>query len=217
MHPAHPHSQQIIRRVRLDSGREIIVVVSRQSKALRAEIFRGFSRVELRQGGKVLLATLLITDDDTLVAPDESGLSEPAFRRFAQGVGTQVTIRPASPPESLEAVRAKIRGRTLNQAEIGAIINDLAHYRYSDMEIAAFLIGSASFVSSDELLALTGAMAQAGTQLTWPAPIVVDKHCFGGIPGNRTSMVVVPIVAAHGPHRPTRWRCWRGGMSAATR
>ncbi|PSO18124.1 thymidine phosphorylase family protein [Bradyrhizobium sp. MOS003] len=198
MHPDLPHSQLKIRRIRLDTGRENVVVVSRQSKALRAEIFRGFSRVELRQGGKVLLATLLITDDDTLAAPDEIGLSEPAFRRFGQGVGTLVTVRPAAPPESLEAVRAKIRGRTLSQAEIGAIINDLAHYRYSDMEIAAFLIGSASFITSDELLALTGAMAQAGTQLVWPNPVVVDKHCIGGIPGNRTSMVVVPIVAAHG-------------------
>lgn len=198
MHPDLPHSQLKIRRVRLDTGRENVVVVSRQSKALRAEIFRGFSRVELRQGGKVLLATLLITDDDTLAAADEIGLSEPAFRRFAQAAGTLVTVRPASSPESLEAVRAKIRGRTLSQAEIGAIVNDLAHYRYSDMEIAAFLIGSASFITSDELLALTGAMAEAGTQLVWPTPVVVDKHCIGGIPGNRTSMVVVPIVAAHG-------------------
>ena len=198
MHPDLPRSQLKVRRVRLDTGRENVVVVSRQSKALRAEIFRGFSRVELRQGGKVLLATLLITDDDALVAPDEIGLSEPAFRRFAQGAGTLVTVRPAAPPESLEAVRAKIHGRILSQAEIGAIIDDLAHYRYSDMEIAAFLIGSASFITSDELLALTGAMAQAGTQLVWPTPVVVDKHCIGGIPGNRTSMVVVPIVAAHG-------------------
>ena len=198
MHPDLPLSQLKIRRVRLDTGRENVVVLSRQSKALRAEIFRGFSRVELRQGGKVLLATLLITDDDSLVAPDEIGLSEPAFHRFAQAAGTQVTVRPAAPPASLEAVRAKIRGRILSQAEIGAIIDDLAHYRYSDMEIAAFLIGSASFITSDELLALTGAMAQAGTQLVWPTPVVVDKHCIGGIPGNRTSMVVVPIVAAHG-------------------
>ncbi|MGY4417653.1 putative thymidine phosphorylase [Bradyrhizobium sp. JR6.1] len=66
------------------------------------------------------------------------------------------------------------------------------------MEIAAFLIGSASFMTSGELLALVEAMARAGTQLRWPSPIVVDKHCIGGIPGNRTSMLVVPIVAAHG-------------------
>jgi thymidine phosphorylase len=66
------------------------------------------------------------------------------------------------------------------------------------MEIAAFLISSASFMTSGELLALTESMSKAGTQLNWNRPIVVDKHCIGGIPGNRTSMVVVPIVAAHG-------------------
>jgi thymidine phosphorylase len=27
---------------------------------------------------------------------------------------------------------------------------------------------------------------------------VVDKHSIGGIPGNRTTMIVAPIVAAHG-------------------
>lgn len=198
MMPDLSRPQLKIRRVHLDTGRENVVVISRQSKALRADIFRGFSRVELRCDSRTLLATLLITDDDALVGPDEIGLSEPAFHRFAQPIGSLVTVTPASAPESMEAVRAKIRGQTLSRAEIGAVIDDLAHYRYSDMEIAAFLISSASFITSDELLALTGAMAQAGTQLVWPEQIVVDKHCIGGIPGNRTSMIVVPIVAAHG-------------------
>lgn len=187
-----------IHRVSLDTGRENVVVISRHSSALRPEIFRGFSRVELRCNSRVLLATLLITDDDALVGADEIGLSEPAFRRFAEPTGSLVTVSPAAPPDSLDAVRRKIQGRTFEPVEIDAIIDDLAHYRYSDMEIAAFLIGSASFMTSTELLALVGAMAKAGTQLKWPSPIVVDKHCIGGIPGNRTSMIVVPIVAAHG-------------------
>jgi thymidine phosphorylase len=199
MTPSDPSRPPLrIRSVNLDTGRENVVVISRQSKALRAEIFRGFSRVELRCNSRVLLATLLITDDDALVGPHEIGLSQPAFRRFAEPAGTLATVSPAASPDSLEAVRAKIRGTTLSAAAIGSIIDDITHYRYSDMEIAAFLIGSASFVTTDELLALTGAMAQAGTQLKWTAPIVVDKHCIGGIPGNRTSMIVVPIVAAHG-------------------
>jgi thymidine phosphorylase len=187
-----------IRRVNLDTGRENVVVISRRSEALRPEVFRGFSRVELRRNSKVLLATLIITDDDALVGPGDIGLSEPAFRRFAEPAGGFVTVTPAAPPDSLDAVRAKIHGRTLSAPEIGAIVDDLAHYRYSDMEIAAFLISSASFMTSGELLALTQAMAQAGTQIKWNRPIVVDKHCIGGIPGNRTSMIVVPIVAAHG-------------------
>ena len=187
-----------IRRVSLDTGRENVAVISRHSKALRPEIFRGFSRVELRRNSKVVLATLLITDDDDLVGPADIGLAEPAFHRLAEPVGSLVTVTPAAPPDSLDAVRAKIQGRTFTAAEIGSIVSDLTHYRYSDMEIAAFLIGSASFMTSDELLALSHAMAQAGTQLSWNKPIIVDKHCIGGIPGNRTSMIVVPIVAAHG-------------------
>lgn len=187
-----------IRRVSLDTGRENVVVISRRSTALRPEIFHGFSRVELRSATKVLLATLLITDDNFLVGPNELGLSEPAFRRFGESTGTFVTVTPAPPPASLDAVRQKIHGGTLATDQIRAIVDDLVHYRYSDMEIAAFLVGSASYMDSDELLSLTDAMARAGTQLKWNSPVVVDKHCIGGIPGNRTSMIVVPIVAAHG-------------------
>ena len=111
-----------VRRVNLDTGRENVVVISRHSSALRPDIFRGFSRVELQRGSKVLLATLLITDDDALVGSDEIGLSEPAFRRFAEPVGSLVTVSPAAPPESLDAVRGKIQGRTFEPAEIDAII-----------------------------------------------------------------------------------------------
>lgn len=191
-------SQLMVRHVALDTGRENVVVISRRSKALQPDVFWGFSRVELRRDSSSLLATLVITDDDALVGPDHVGLSDPAFRRFGQPVGSLVTVTPATPPESLESVRAKIKGHALGAGQIEGIINDITNYRYSDMEIAAFLIGAASFLTSDELLSLTSAMARAGTRLAWNQPIVVDKHCIGGIPGNRTSMIVVPIVAAHG-------------------
>src|SRR6476619_1530359 len=107
-------------KVNLDTGRENVAVISRRSTALRPEVFRGFSRVELRRDSKVLLATLLTTDDDALVGPDELGIAEPAFRRFSEPVGSLVTVTPAVSPRSLDAVRAKIRGLTLSAAEIGA-------------------------------------------------------------------------------------------------
>ena len=131
-------------------------------------------------------------------APTNSAFPNRHSGASPKPAGSLVTVTPAAPPDSLDAVRAKIQGQTLSAPEISAIVDDLTHYRYSDMEIAAFLISSASFMTSDELLALTHAMAEAGTQLKWDNPIVVDKHCIGGIPGNRTSMIVVPIVAAHG-------------------
>ena len=186
-----------LRRIQLDTGRENVVVMARRSKALRPDVFRGFSRVELRSNSRTMLATLLLSEDG-LIGTDEIGLSDPAFRRFAEPVGTPITVTPATAPASLDAVRAKVQGRSLDDAQIRAIIDDISHYRYSDMEIAAFLISSASYMTSGELLSLASAMAEAGTKLKWDRPMVVDKHCIGGIPGNRTSMVVVPIVAAHG-------------------
>ena len=99
-------------------------------------------------------------------------------------------------------MRKKIAGDVMTAEEIDEVIADIAAFRYAPMEIAAFLIASASFSTTDEVLATTRAMARVGTQLKWSAPIVVDKHSIGGIPGNRTSMIVAPIVAAHGLQMP---------------
>src|SRR5579859_5754501 len=187
-----------VRRLALDTGRENIAVMFAGSSALRPELFRSFSRVAIVAADRTIIATLMTSDDPALVGPNELGLAEPAFRRLGQPAGTSIALSPIAPPESLEAVRRKIAGGTLATAEIEAIVRDIASYRYADIEIAAFLVGAASFMSTDELLGLTRAMADAGTRLNWQQPLVVDKHCIGGIPGNRTSMIVVPIVAAHG-------------------
>ena len=118
--PANSRPPLKVRRINLDTGRENVVVISRHSSALRPDVFRGFSRVELQRGAKILLATLLITDDDALVGSDEIGLSEPAFRRFAEPVGSFVTVSPAAPPGSLDAVRGKIdQGPGLDRAAAG--------------------------------------------------------------------------------------------------
>jgi thymidine phosphorylase len=67
------------------------------------------------------------------------------------------------------------------------------------MEMAAFLVATGqNGLDRDEVFMLTRAMLETGTRIDWNEPLVVDKHCIGGIPGNRTSMLVVPIVAAHG-------------------
>jgi len=187
-----------IRRVPLDTLRENVAVLASNCAALRPEAFQAFKRLEIVHDGHSIIASLDICHDLSIVGPEEIGLADPAFRRMGLPEGTSVTIAPARRPQSLEYVRTKIIGETLNAHQIEAIIRDIVGYRYSDMEIAAFLVACAGFLTTGELLDLTRAMAGAGNTLTWSSPMVVDKHCIGGIPGNRTSMVVVPIVAAHG-------------------
>lgn len=187
-----------LRRIAIDTYPENIALLSRRCTTYRAEEFQALKKIEVVGDGRTLLATLMIADAEAIVGPDELGLGEQAFRRLGLPEGSGVEISQATPPASLEAIRAKITGQTLSGDEIEAVITDIASHRYSPIEITAFLISCASFMTTAEMLSLTEAMAKIGNRLKWDAPIVVDKHCIGGIPGNRTSMIVVPIVAAHG-------------------
>ncbi|HRX38141.1 MAG TPA: thymidine phosphorylase family protein [Parvularculaceae bacterium] len=191
-----------VRFVALDTYPENTAFLSRTCTAYRPEEFQALRKIEIVNGGKTILATLVISDDPSLVASDEIGLGSQAFRRLGAREGETVRITQPPPRPSLDAVRRKINGATMTDAEIAAVIADIAAHRYSPMEIAAFLVSSAAFMTTDEVLALTRAMTDVGEKLSWDMPMVVDKHCIGGIPGNRTSMIVAPIVAAHGLYMP---------------
>jgi thymidine phosphorylase len=187
-----------LKRVPLDTFRENTVLLARDCTVMRPERLAGSRKVEISYAGRSLLASPMVCDDPSVVTSDEIGVPEPLFHRLGAPPGAGIAIRPAAPAESLEAVRAKIAGETLSAAQFQAIAKDLAAHRWSDMEVAAFLVACASFMTTDETVSLTRAMIGAGRTLHWNRPLVVDKHCIGGVPGNRTSLVVVPIVAAHG-------------------
>jgi thymidine phosphorylase len=187
-----------IRSVAIDTYPENTAFLLRGGGDFAPEQFQAMRKVEIGNGEASILATLAIVDDKRLLAPGEIGLGEQAFRRLGLAEGSEVAARQAQPPHSLEFVRRKIDGDTLDDAEIAEVIRDVVAYRYSPMEIAAFLVACASFMTTQETLALTRAMAAAGSCLHWPPGPIVDKHCIGGVPGNRTSMIIVPIVAAHG-------------------
>jgi thymidine phosphorylase len=182
----------------LNTFRENVIVLARESTALRPERLAGLRKVEVSINGQTLLASPMICDDPAVVGPGEAGLPEPAFRRLGVRPGDIVQVAPARTPRTIETLRAKIGGETLSAADYVAIAADLAAHRWSDMEIAAFLVACASFMTPDETLWLCRGMVAAGGRLSWPRDLVVDKHCIGGIPGNRTSLIVIPIVAAHG-------------------
>ena len=187
-----------IRRVPIDTYPENTAFLLRQGNGYSPEQFQALRKIRISTGCHDILATLAIVDDGGIIGPGEIGLGEQAFRRLGCDEGAEVQIEQARPPASLESVRRKIDGDTLADSEIAAIIRDVAAHLYSPMEIGAFLVACAGFMSTQETLSLTRSMIDVGNRLHWDAPLVVDKHCIGGIPGNRTSMIVVPIVAAHG-------------------
>ena len=186
-------------RLGIDTYRENVAYLHRDCEVYRAEGFQALSKVEVCADSRRILAVLNVVDDASMVALDEIALSEEAFDLLGLSEGQSVTVDHAQPPESMDAVRRKITGQRLNQEEFSSIIKDITESRYSKTEISAFLVATGQTdMDRDEVLYLTQAMLDSGEVLDWEESTVADKHCIGGIPGNRTSMIVVPIVAAHG-------------------
>lgn len=194
-----------LKRVAIDTYKENVAYLHRDCQVYRTEGFQALSKVRVcdEAAAHSLLATLNVVDTASITEPDELGLSIDAFQQLGLQEGTSVTVDHAKPPSSLHAVHRKIDGDRLSLQDYEAITRDIAAHRYAKIELAAFLVAcSETGMERDEILYLTQSMASSGDRLDWREPLVADKHCIGGIPGNRTSMLVVPIVAAHGMFIP---------------
>jgi thymidine phosphorylase len=192
-----------IRRVGIDTWRENVAYLHRDCPVVRAAGFQALAKVTVQANGQAIAAVLNVVDDERLVQACELGLSEDAFTRLRVAEGHEVSVEHAEPPASIAALHRKIAGERLSRDDLHAVMQDVAAARYSKIELAAFVVATNQFeLDRDEVLHLTEAMIAVGRRLDWQHEVgrgpVVDKHCIGGIPGNRTSMLVVPIVSAHG-------------------
>ena len=188
-----------LKRVAIDTYRENVAYMHRDCAVYRAEGFQALSKVEVSANGRHILASLNVVDDSSIVDRDQLGLSEDAFALLGLPEGHPTHVNQAEPPSSIHALHRKISGERLSHEDFHDIVRDITEHRYSKIELTAFVVAcNQGELDREEVYSLTDAMVSMGRRLDWHAHPVVDKHCIGGIPGNRTSMLVVPIVAAHG-------------------
>lgn len=187
------------RRLGVDTQHEPVVVLRADSPVCRAEGFEAHTRIEVVGANTRVIATLNILTTGELLEQDEAGLSESAWTRLNPQPGERLRLRYAPHSESMSHVRAKIFGMHLSENQFDAIIHEVVGGRLSNVEIAAFLVAcSNGRMSSAEVTSLTRAMMHSGNRLGWPHERVVDKHCIGGLPGNRTTPIVVSIATSLG-------------------
>ena len=200
--PPPPPSRLRLRRMGIDTYQEPVLYMHRDCPVCHSEGFEAQSRVEVALNGRTIVATLNVVTGDFL-SPEEAGLSEAAWRLLRPADGDEAHLRHPKPLESLAHVRAKVYGKRLDAAAFDAVIADVAAGRYSDLQLAAFVTACAgNGLDLHETVALTRSMVGAGERIAWDEGVVMDKHCVGGLPGNRTTMIVVPIVAACGLRMP---------------
>lgn len=192
------HNSVQARRLGVDTQFEAVVFMHKDCHVCRSEGFTAYARVLLRHGEREIIATLYQVIGD-LIAPHEAALSESAWKRLALHDGDAVIVTHPAPLDSLSHVRSRIYGHDTGEAAFHAIIKDVVAGKYSDIHLSSFVTACATRpLDHKETLALTHAMVEAGERLSWPAGIVVDKHSIGGLPGNRTTPIIVAIVASLG-------------------
>ncbi|RFP19554.1 MULTISPECIES: thymidine phosphorylase family protein [unclassified Duganella] len=187
-----------LRRLGVDTYQEPVAYLRSDCPVCKSEGFESRSRIEVWHGERHIVATLNVVHGDW-IGLDQLGLSEAAWRALGGGEGAPLRVAHAQQVASMSAVRAKIYGRPIGSDAAQAIVRDVVDGRYSDIELAALITAcSGDRMDVAETIALTRAMVAVGQRLHWNSELVVDKHCVGGLPGNRTTLLVVPIVAACG-------------------
>jgi thymidine phosphorylase len=182
----------------IDTNQELVVFMPASCHVCKSEGFQALTRVTVSLNDKSIIAALNVTSDG-LLAEGEISLSESAAIKLAVQEGDLLSVSHTEPLHSLAHVRAKLYGSILDQQAYNEIISDIVDGKYSNILLSSFVSAcSGNNMSMDEIRYLTRAMIDAGNHLYWGKGVIADKHCVGGLPGNRTTMIVVPIIASLG-------------------
>jgi len=162
-------------------------------------------RVEVKYKNKRAIAVVDILDHRrnpkkaAIMKHGTVGLFQETTEALGVPEGATITITPGNKPESLKHIKKKIDGKELRETEILHIIEDVVSGMLTDIELTSFVTAAAiRGMTFEEIMYLTKAVANTGDRFTTKKRPVMDKHCIGGVPGNRTTMIVVPILASFG-------------------
>lgn len=187
-----------LKRIGIDAYRENIAFLDHDELKKFSVGLHPMDRVEVSANDGKVLAVLNVAEG-TIVPSGSIGLSDSAFAKLGVESGATVDVRPADPPKSLEQLRRKMSGAHLLPQDFVNIVDDIVEGRYSKVELTAFVVAATmNPLNDDEVYSLTSAMIERGEQLNFNGSIIADKHSIGGVPGNRTTPIVVSIAAASG-------------------
>jgi len=176
------------------TGGSRIAILSEGSASLLG--VHSSDRIKIRYGKQEMIA---IANIAPIFPHNRIGLYDETAKAIGVKEDETVDVLLAPLPESLFNVRAKLRGERLRENDIVTIVRDVVERHLSSAEIAGFLTAlSIHGLSTSENEALSKAMVATGKKLDFGEGPILDKHSVGGIPGDKTSMIVVPIVAAAG-------------------
>ena len=164
---------------------------------------QALDRIKIKKGSKEIIAAVDISYSKKDINKSEIGLFLDIIEKLNLKNKEFIDICVEPKPKSLEFIKKKLDNNPLNKEEIDSIIKDLVENKLTEVETTYFI--SACYInkmSLDESVYLTEAISKNGGKLKFDKKFVVDKHCSGGVPNNRTTPIIVPIIAAAGLTMP---------------
>lgn len=190
------------KRLGIHSQHEHFAYMREDCEVCVSEGFEALTRIRITNGKRSIVASLNVIRTEIL-HPEEISLSESGIHALGIEEGEYVTVSHLNPINSLSYVRSKIYGNELSAVKMKEIIGDIVSGNYSNVHLSAFITACAgNRMTNDEITFLTQAMISSGQRISWEKELIVDKHCIGGLPGNRTTPILVSIVTAFGLTMP---------------
>jgi AMP phosphorylase len=156
-------------------------------------------RVQVINENTGIFVQAFVSTTEKLIEEGSVGILYLTNKKLNAHDGDPFEVRFADRPASIEYIRKKMDGGKLTADETKAIVTDIVDDILSPGEISAYITGSyIQGLDMDEVEHLTRAMVATGEKLNFTSHPIVDKHSIGGVPGNKISLVVVPIIAAAG-------------------
>ncbi len=140
-----------------------------------------------------------VIDMNGRIKKDEILVSSEVKNRLGLKNRQKVDVNIASVTRSLAFIKKKLNGHRLSGNEINEIVKDIVGNSLSEAEIALFVSGMCKEgMTKKEIINMIKAMLKYGNKMSIRSEFIVDKHSVGGVPGNRTTPIVVSICAAAG-------------------
>ncbi|MCW8385564.1 thymidine phosphorylase family protein [Fluoribacter dumoffii] len=192
------HTTLTLKYLGINTHKEPVIYMREDCYICKSEGFTAQTRVRVILNKCSIVATLN-TIETSLLRHNEASLSIYAWELLSAKEGDEISVIHPQPLDSLSYIRSKIYGNELTSEQTEHIIKDIVSGQLSDINIAMYIAASGGDrLSKKEIIDLTRAMINSGQKLSWAFPFIVDKHSVGGLPGNRTTPIVVSIVAAFG-------------------
>lgn len=176
----------------------ILVCIMNRHDAHRMDL-HALDRILVRSGRRSTTAIVDIAESEKAVPRGKIGMFEEVLKKLGAKHNTIVDITFAQKPKSVSFIRRKLMNEELVRDELDTLVQDIVSDSLSESELTYFVAAAqTNGLSHEETVDLTQSIVRHGDRLRLKKKLIMDKHCTGGVPGNRTTMVLVPILVAAG-------------------